>query len=331
MKTKIAILGVGRWGVHWVRNLITHPQAEVVAIIDPNPERLALCRSQLLPASSNILLATTWDDARNVEGLEAVVISTPASSHYHLIKDALELKYHILAEKPLTLDVAQCLELCELAQRQQRELFVDHTYLFHPTVVKGQEVVKSGNLGQLRYGYAARTNLGPVRHDVDALWDLAIHDIAIFNYWLGESPITVQATGKSWLQTGLNDVVWLNLSYPSGFSATIHVCWSNPDKQRRLVVVGNQGSLIFDEMSSNQLVLQKGYFEREGSYFVPDGLSQEVIAVTKDEPLRKVCDRFLTHIQSSSFSNSASEGTKLVQILAALTESLAENGKIVNI
>ncbi|HBL13994.1 MAG TPA: oxidoreductase, partial [Cyanobacteria bacterium UBA11162] len=199
MKIRIAILGAGRWGTHLVRNFWEHPNADLIAVIDPHSERLAAVRERF-NLDANVILATDWESVRSNTEVDALVIATPAVTHYPLIRDALGHGYHILAEKPLTLNVAECLELYHLAQQQQRLLMVDHTYLFHPAVRWGQEVVQSGRLGDLRYGYAARTNLGPVRQDVDALWDLAIHDIAIFNTWLGESPVQVQATGKVWLQ-----------------------------------------------------------------------------------------------------------------------------------
>ncbi|HEY9798883.1 MAG TPA: Gfo/Idh/MocA family oxidoreductase [Leptolyngbyaceae cyanobacterium] len=197
--TKIAIIGVGRWGVHLLRNFLAHPQADVVAVVDPHPERLAVVKQQFNLAE-NVLLTTQWSDLQQVPGLTAVAIATPATTHYNLIKDALKGGYHVLAEKPLTLDPSECAELCQLAQNRQLILMVDHTYLFHPAVEEGQAVVQAGKLGELRYGYAARTHLGPVRQDVDALWDLAIHDIAIFNNWLGQVPVSVQATGTVWLQ-----------------------------------------------------------------------------------------------------------------------------------
>ncbi|MBC1324745.1 Gfo/Idh/MocA family protein, partial [Trichormus variabilis] len=197
--TKIAVIGVGRWGVHLLRNFLAHPQAEVVAIVDPHPERLTVVKQQFNLAES-VLLTTQWSDLQTVPELTAVAIATPATTHYALIKDALAQGYHVLAEKPLTLDPTECQELCQLAERRQLILMVDHTYLFHPAVEEGQTVIQAGKLGELRYGYATRTHLGPVRQDVDALWDLAIHDIAIFNNWLGKAPVSVQATGTVWLQ-----------------------------------------------------------------------------------------------------------------------------------
>lgn len=344
MKTGIAIIGVGRWGVHLLRNFQQHPQAQVIAIVDSHPEKLKAAQEKLGLAEGEILTATSWEEIRELETLDAIVVATPASTHYPLILDALNLGYHVLAEKPLTLDPEECQELCQLAAEKQLQLIVDHTYIFNPVVEKGKEIVQSGQLGELRYGYASRTNLGPVRQDVDALWDLAVHDIAIFNSWLGAKPTHVQAEGKIWLQPereipistrtdGLADLAWVKLLYASGFTAYIHLCWLNPDKQRRLTVVGAVGSLIFDEMAAETpLVLQHGHFEQQDGYFIPTGVEKEAIPVTPQEPLQKVCNHFLTQIQSPSSSLSSGwVGTELVEILTGLTHSLVKGGKLVQL
>ncbi|MGD2182558.1 Gfo/Idh/MocA family protein [Lusitaniella coriacea] len=331
MQIGIAIIGVGRWGTHWVRNFANCPRAKVVAIIDRHPERRAACREKF-ELDETVVMASQWEDARTLDAIDAVAIATPAETHYELIRDALELGYHVLAEKPLTLNPSECVELTLLAEKKKLQLLVDHTYLFNPVVDRGREVVASGKLGELRYGYASRTHLGPVRHDVDALWDLAIHDICIFNHWLGETPNRVKANGQVWLQPnpGLADLVWVTLLYPSGFQADIHLCWLNPDKQRRLCVAGSRGTLIFDEMNSEApLTVQTGYFEKEEGYFVPAGLGREVIAVEAAESLRRVRDRFLDDIETqtpSSFS-SGWVGAELVQVLTCLSESKSQGGE----
>lgn len=333
-KIKIAILGVGRWGVHFVRNFLSHPETEVVAIVDPNAENLAQCRDKFALANQPITLASSWESIRNSLDFDAVVVVTPASTHYAIIADALELGYHVLSEKPLTLDPYQCLELKDLALARQKILMVDHTYLFHPGVLRGKEILTSGNLGQMFYGYASRTHLGPVRQDVDALWDLAIHDIAIFNAWLGQTPSFVQAQGKSWLQSEIADLVCLTLTYPQGFQAFIHLCWLNPDKQRRLCLVTEQGTLIFDEMSQDSpLTLQRGHFVREGNFFLPTGQSLEVIEVEKAEPLKALCNTFVEAIRSgtSGAISSGQVAAELVQILSCLTQSLKAQGKVVSV
>jgi predicted dehydrogenase len=347
-KVKIAVIGVGRWGVHLLRNFLAHPQVSVVAVVDHHAERLTAVKQQF-DLDENILLTTEWQDVQKLPELTAVAIATPATTHYALIKDSLQHGYHVLAEKPLTLNPEECRELCQLSEYEQLILMVDHTYLFHPAVERGQTVVEAGKLGTLRYGYATRTHLGPVRQDVDALWDLAIHDIAIFNTWLGELPVKVQATGTVWLQgsgkekqgkkdfppsPSLADLVWINLTYPDNFQAYIHLCWLNPDKQRRLGIVGSQGSLIFDEMSSSSpLTLIHGEFAKQGNQFMPVNQHQEVLEIAKDEPLQKMCDRFVTCVlqNTPSLISSGWVGRELVEILTALTTSLQQGGKTIKI
>ncbi len=337
IKIRIAVIGAGRWGNHLIRNFAQHPQAKLVAVVDSNRNRLTGCQKQL-NLDSSVVLATKWEEVRKLPEIDAVAIVTPATTHYHLIVDALQLGYHVLAEKPLTLNPAECLELNHLAQTKQRQLFVDHTYLFHPAVIAGKEVIASAKVGELRYGYATRTHLAPVRQDVDALWDLAIHDLCIFNHWLGETPVEVQATGKTWLQPqigpGLADLVWLTLTYANGFQAYIHLSWLNPDKQRRLCVVGSQGTLIFDEMNQESpLTVQQGYFEPQEGKFIPLGQSNETIATSKGEPLRRMCDRFLTSVRHNKPDpiSSGWVGTKLVHILSCASQSLAQGGKIISV
>jgi predicted dehydrogenase len=355
----IAVLGVGRWGVHLLRNFLEHPDVRIGAVVDPNPERLAAIKRQY-NLNENVLLTTEWQAIKEVPDLIAVAIATPATTHYDLIKYALNQGYHVLAEKPLTLEPVEGRELCQLAEQEHLILMVDHTYLFHPAVEKGQAVIQEGKLGDLRYGYATRTHLGPVRQDVDALWDLAIHDIAIFNTWLGQLPVKVKATGTVWLQIedtgtgrtgkqadnfyspsspssppqnqGLADLVWVTLTYPDNFQAYIHLCWLNTDKQRRLAVVGERGSLIFDEMSSlSPLTLLNGEFEFEDNQFLPVNQSQEVVEIEKGEPLQRVCDRFISCILKNTppVTSSGWVGTELVQILSALTVSLQQGGQAV--
>jgi len=333
---KIAVLGAGRWGINLIRNFFHHPQALLVAVVDPHLERLNYCREQL-KLDDSIVLATDWQTALKELDLDAVAIATPASTHYQLITAALQQGYHVLAEKPLTLEPQQSLELCHLAAQQQRQLFVDHTYLFHPAVERGQKVVQSGDLGSLRYGYAARTHLAPVRQDVDALWDLAIHDIAIFNYWLGQTPQQVQANGRMWLQPDisppLRDLVWITLTYPDGFQAFIHLCWLNPDKQRRLCLTGSQGTLIFDELQPEPLTIQYGSFDQIGDKFHPINQRREVLELATQEPLKAMCDRFLDslHNPEAGIISSGWVGANLVQILTCLSQSLQENGRAIAI
>lgn len=381
MKIGIAVLGAGRWGVNLIRNFLEHPNSEVLAIVDQNPDSLAAVK-KLFNLNENVILAGDWAQVQELPGLEAVAIATPASTHYTLTAAALNSGYHVLVEKPLALNSDEALELCQLAEKQQRQLFVDHTYLFHPGVDRGQAIIQQHQLGNLRYGYAQRTHLEPVRHDVDALWDLAVHDIAIFNTWLAQTPIQVRAMGSVFQKAtppspspkvrrqsppwgevirqpppdppqggkslpdfpqnsleGLADLVWVTLTYPDGFQAFIHLCWLNPDKQRRLTVVGSLGTLIFDEMSpETPLILHRGNSDaggeenslgrvRAGEQTILK--NREILTLEPVEPLRQVCDRFLHCVQTNTPcpTSSGSQSVQLIRILSALSQSLELDGQ----
>jgi len=342
----LVLFGAGRWGTHLLRNLLAHPQICLRAVVEASAARRQTLKSEL---DDSIEVLSDWRSAirlrrgcaTTLQGIQACVIATPAATHYTLIEAALKQGLHVLAEKPLTLDTASSQALCDLAATQQKQLVIDHTYLFHSAVSAGKATIPS--IGTPRYGYATRTHLGPVRRDVDALWDLAIHDISIFNHWLGESPVQVQAQGSSWLQpnvitppspNGLADVVWCRLQYPSGFQATIHLCWANPDKQRRLCVVGDKGTLIFDEMNGGMPLVKKlGDFAEQDGWFIPQNVETQPVAILPSEPLKQVCDHFVRCVKEKSCSNisSGKVGTDLVAVLMALSSSLGGQGKWISL
>ncbi len=321
----IAVLGLGRWGRHWLRNFASHPAARVVAIADPSPENLA--RAMPLLPNYTDCCTTDWQVAIAQPGVDAVVVVTPAITHFELITTALELGLHVLVEKPITVNTTEAQIACELADRQELILMVDHTYLFNPAIQRGRLAVQAGNLGELRYAYGTRSHLGPVRQDVDVMWDLAIHDLVILNHWLGQSPTSVQAKGQGWLQPDrdLADTVWAELTYPGGFKATMHWAWANPDKQRRLGLVGSQGTLIFDELAAAPLQLQQGTF---GDRFAPINQHQELLVFPPAEPLANACNHFLDCVQRRQPSpiGNGWQGMELVQALEGIARSIAQNG-----
>jgi predicted dehydrogenase len=320
--TGVAILGLGRWGVHWLRNFRQHDQARVVAVCDPHQPNLDRAVQQFDLAETNILMTTDWRSAIEHPEVEAVIVVTPASTHAEVVAAALDRRRHVLVEKPLTLTVASAYDLCARAEQVGCQLMVDHNYLFHPAVVAAQAAVAS--LGNLRYGYGTRSHLGPVRSDVDVMWDLAIHDVAILNHWLGMMPEAVVAEGQSWLQRGICDTVWANLIYPSGLETRMHWSWHNPDKQRRCGLVGDAGSLIFDELAVNPLVIQRGRF---GPGFQPQDVGCEVVALAPVEPLAAVCDQFLRSVRGGEvLASSGWIGLDLVKVLVGLQRSMDNQG-----
>ena len=352
----IAVAGAGRWGRHLIRNFRQHPQAKLIAVMDQCRDRLQSLIHQEVIDPERVLLTQCWDEVLRQSSVEAVAIATPASTHFTLSQAALRHQKHVLVEKPLTLEVQHAVDLCKLAETVQRHLVVDHTYLFHPAVAKGHQILGQQALGPLRYGYGMRTHLGPIRHDVDVVWDLAIHDIAILSHWLHEFPCLVQAQKQSWLQSSsppfppvnaglaslapqlqpMNqrqcepedraDMAWIMLTYPSGMHVTLNVCWANADKQRRVSLVGDHGALVFDECRPEALLtLHRGHIDHGETGFNPQ---QDAIAVASTEPLRHVCDHFLNCVieDRPSLQSSGWLGATLVQVLSAITDSLARGG-----
>lgn len=360
----IAVIGAGRWGAHLVRIFLDHPGATLVAVAEGDRDRWEELAARFgdHPAWGAVRYVTDGFGALAIADLGAVAIATPASGHYDLVTAALERGLHVFVEKPLTLDGDQCDRLGTLAQRQGRHLFVDHTYLFHPAVETGAAWLRSpdaedSGLGQLHYGYGARVHLGPIRQDVDVLWDLAIHDITIFNHWLNDTPIAVRAWGQTWLQpgdsiqlgqtqsgqtqsgqgdrpdpaAGLADLTWVQLRYGSGVTATIHLCWNNPDKQRRLALGGDRGTLIFDELNAAApLMVRQGSLEQRNGRFLPGNEGDRVIPIAPGQSLSRACDRFLADLHRDAPDPRASPQTAatLVRILAAASRSLRQDGQI---
>lgn len=337
---RIGILGVGRWGSHLLRNFLNHPFVTVKAVVDPCVDNL-VCAKEWVDETSSVQWLTDWQAIFAV-GLDAIVVATPAETHYPIIKAALQQGMHVLAEKPLTLTTSEARELCALAEKFRVQLVVDHTYLFHPAVLRGKVALDENAIGNLRYGYATRTHLGPVRQDVDVLWDLAIHDLAILNHWVGSKPSRVLARGNGWLQNGISttlspnglaDTVWATLIYPSGFSVDLHFSWLNGDKQRRLAIVGDQGTLVFDELAAESLVIQQGYVVENDRGFAPKGPEKIALAIADQEPLAHVCDHFINCVLYDQPSRISSGwlGADLVATLVGLSESMNRNGEWVSL
>lgn len=239
----IAVVGCGRWGPNHVRCLSRIPGCTVTAV-DRDAARLDAIRSEFPAVQTTDDPLRVFDD----QGIDAVVIATPTATHHGLCRDALQASKHILCEKPLCRTSREANELVELADAKNRTLMTGHIFLFNPGIRNIKELSDGGELGIIQYLSAVRTNLGPIRSDVNASFDLASHDISIFNWILGAVPTSVSATGGAFVQSNVHDVVFANLVYPSGQVASIHASWLNPKKVRQITVVGSERMATWDDM-----------------------------------------------------------------------------------
>lgn len=245
-------IGVGYWGPNLLRNFTANALCRVMQVSELAPDRRAYV-SKLFP---HIDVVDSSETLITNPELDALVIATPAATHYDLAKAALEQGKHVLVEKPLATTVAEVEELARIAKERNLICMVGHTFVFNAAVRFLKQLVDSGALGEIRYVYGQRLNLGRIRSDIDALWNFAPHDISIVQYLFdNQTPSRVVKQGTAFVQPGIDDVVFLTINYPSGVMAHIHVSWLDPNKTRKMVVVGSEKMAIYDDVGENKITI----------------------------------------------------------------------------
>ncbi len=243
-KAGAAVVGVGYWGPNLLRNLVANTRCNVTTVVDLSSERREYVR-RLYPG---IQVTDSVDSVLQDPDIDAVVIATPVATHFDLAIEMLKAGKHILVEKPLATTVSEVKEIGALARYNDLVAMVGHTFLFSPPVRYVKTLIDSGALGDIRYIYSQRLNLGRIRSDVDALWNFAPHDISIIQYWLNEpSPLSIVRHGAAYIQEAVADVVFLNITYPNNVMANIHVSWLDPRRVRSMVVVGTKQMVVYDD------------------------------------------------------------------------------------
>lgn len=333
----VGVIGCGHWGMNYLRVLRDMAEVGPVAAIDSRQQRL----KEVDTRYPGIAVYESVQDALADPSLDAMVIATPATTHYELVKKCLQEGKSVLVEKPITTNSEQAEELIELADSLDLSLLVGHTFLYNAAVRKVKSYIENGDLGQLYYLYARRTNLGPIREDVNALWDLAAHDISIVHYLLGRPPKWVSAVGAKVLKNGLADVGFFVLGYEDDFVAHVHVSWADPDKVRELVVVGSDSRVVFDDLKIGEQVRihEKGVTplaSSSGESFGLDLLIRDgdIISpnIEPSEPLKNQCLDFLNSVRTGSRPVSdGAIGVAVVQTLEAIDQSVSLNGAPVDI
>jgi predicted dehydrogenase len=333
---RVAVIGAGQWGPNLIRNFHNKQTSEVVWIIDRDAARLDEVHARFPDAQT----AGDPEQALRDPSVDAVVVATPTSTHYAIAKEALERGKHVLVEKPLTTQVKQGLGLLELAARQRLILMVGHVFVYNPAIRKVKEYLDAGHLGKLYYVSMVRTNLGPIRLDVNAAWDLAAHDLSIVNYLLDAEPLSVSAIGGTWINQGIEDAVFATLRYPQGVLVNLHASWLNPRKARDITVVGERRMLTFDDMNLNEPLriydkqvtdacTQPTYVDSFASFRA--SVRKGDITVPKvplGEPLATQCAHFLECIVSGKQPfTGAPEGIAVVRALEAMQRSIRARGR----
>jgi predicted dehydrogenase len=247
---QVAVIGYGYWGPNLVRNFQELKNARMVACCDLRPERLA----QVTAKYPSLETTTDFDEILTHPGIDAVAIATPVGTHYAFARKALEYGKHVLVEKPLAASVAEAESLVEIADKLGLVLMVNHTFIYTGAVRKMKEIVECGDLGDLYYFDSVRINLGLIQRDVNVLWDLAPHDIAILDHLVDEKPVSICANGACHMGNGIENVAYLTVYFDSGLIAHFHNNWLAPVKIRTVLLGGSKKMILYDDMESSEKV-----------------------------------------------------------------------------
>ena len=329
--TRIAIIGLGYWGPNLVRTFDGLPDAEVTMVCDRDPTRL-------MQVGARFPHVRATDDAEEVFAsgdVDAVVIATPTATHHWLARRALESGLHVFVEKPLASSAAQCEDLIALSEARGLTLMCGHIFLYTAAVAKLREYVQTGELGDVCCITAARRNLGPVRSDVNAMWDLAPHDISIILHLLGETPVSVNCQGLAHLRPDVHDVCVLTMHFPSGLMAVVHSSWLDPNKVRQMTLVGTRKMAVYDDIEPLEKirVYDKGidapphhvdFGEFPFTYRYGDTFSPYLV---EEEPMKAEARHFVECAARGVHPRTDGRGAlDVVRVLEAADRSLAAGG-----
>lgn len=327
----IAIIGYGYWGPNLVRNFSSIADCNLHTVVDFRTERLAVVKRNH-PA---VNISNNTEDVFNNNEIDAVVIATPVFTHFELAKKALENGKHVLLEKPMTGSVAEAEELIELAGKYKKTLMVDHTFLYTGAVQKMKSMIDAGEIGNVKYFDSTRINLGLFQPDVNVLWDLAPHDISILNYLKNEKPYSVQATGISHTNNGIENIAYLTVNYSSDFIAHFNCSWTSPVKIRLLLLGGDKKMVVFNDLEPTEKIkiYDTGYSHktdeeknkilvdyRAGDIYIPKVEAKEALA-------GMAADFVSAIINNTTPISNFQSGLDVIKILEASQQSIKNKGK----
>jgi predicted dehydrogenase len=328
----LGLVGAGAWGRHLLRNFAGLPGSNLTRVCDLSEK----VRSSVAAMYPDIEVDSDFESILSDPDIDAVVIATTPETHYELSMKALRSGKDVFVEKPLVLKVDEGAELVRLADELKRLLMVGHIMVYHPAILKLKDLIDSGELGKIHYLYGARLNLGKVRDIENALWSFAPHDISIVLFLLDKEPVSVTAVAQAYLQKsqGIEDVSFMTLLFEEGEMANIHVSWLDPNKVRKLTVVGSKKMVVFDDTEASEKVriYDKGVdrnteYQTYGEYLSLRTGDIVIPKVDSSEPLRNECLHFIECVKTRTRPRSNGiEGLKVLKILAAAQRSIECGG-----
>jgi UDP-2-acetamido-3-amino-2,3-dideoxy-glucuronate N-acetyltransferase len=323
-RSSIAVIGSGYWGKNLVRNY--HNLGALRVICDQDEIKLSSFKKKY----TDVEVSSEFNKVLRCENIQAVVIATPAETHFELARQALLAGKHAFVEKPLTLDENDAYELISLAEERDLILMVGHLLQYHPAFIRLKELVVNGELGRINYICSHRLNLGKIRREENILWSFAPHDISMILSLVGEEPESISATGGNYLHQKIADFTTTHFEFPSGLKAHIFVSWLHPFKEQKLVVVGDRNMAVFDDTRpwNEKLVIYPHQITWENNIPVPAKAEPKSVDILEQEPLSMECEHFLQCIATGETPlTDGREGLRVLRILNASQRSMDENGR----
>ncbi len=328
---RMGVVGYGYWGPNLARAIAEVDAMSLVAIADFSPQALERASRR----HPSVRLLTDWRDLVADPAIDAVVIATPASTHFEIALAALRAGKHVLVEKPMTDNVFKAALLVEEAARRSLTLMVDHTFIYTGAVRRIKELIETGQIGDIYYYDATRVNLGIIQRDASVIWDLAAHDFAILDYLLDSTPVSVSASAAAFLPNSPETVAHLSVYFNNGAMAHLNVNWMAPVKVRQTMIGGRQRMIIYDDMLNSEKV--KVYDRGVDTADSSDNIHERLVSyrmgemwaptISTKEALITEIEQFRLSIETGSRSPSDGEsGLRVVEMLSAATRSAALRG-----
>lgn len=335
VRLRLGLVGCGQWGLNYLRAFGDVDGCEVVAAADPSAERRALAEKRL----RGLRTVSDADALLGDPGIDAVVIATPASQHYAVASRALSRGKHVLVEKPMTTTIAEAEKLREQAAGAGGVLMVGHVFRHNAAVNYVRDMIRRGDVGDVLYLALTRTNLGPIRTDVNAVWDLMTHDVSIVFHLLNRMPEWVSAQGACYLTPGVEDAGFATMGFSGGLVANIRVSWLDPRKVREVTVVGTRSMVVIDDLSAMPVQVYDKGAVREPAYesfgefkLITRNGAVTIPAIPPSEPLKNQCESFYRATQSGRVEvGDAADGERVVRTICAINESIGLRGAPVTI
>ena len=320
---KATVIGTGRWGLNHVRTAREILQDKFDLVCDAFETN----KDKINGISSDIRIIKHPEEIAENPEINAVIVATPAETHFEIARMMLKAKKNVLVEKPITLLIEHAEELIHLARENNVKLMVGHILLYHPAVVKMKELIEKGEIGKLEYIYSNRLNLGRIRQQENILWSFAPHDISVLQYLIGKEPFEVYAHGGKYLQENIEDTTITYLKYPDNIGAHIFVNWLHPFKEQRMVVIGSKGMLVFeDTLPTEKLKLFHKDYKFENGILIKGEEDYEVVPFENQAPLKAEQEHFYQSILNDTEPLTNGEhGLEVLKILEKATERLNEN------